>query len=111
MEKFDIRLFFVLLFFGTSSAESATSEKVRYGSKSDYSLLKEDLKGCREFKTDNLSVRLFFKSFENFTVFWAVMILRLSMKYMLVLLKVTVSFWCHKLRQYERKVQFARKTC
>ena len=44
MEKFDIRLFLVLLFFGTSSAESATSEKVRYGSKSDYSLLKEDLK-------------------------------------------------------------------
>ena len=38
MEKFDIRLFLVLLFFGTSSAESATSEKVRYGSKSDYSL-------------------------------------------------------------------------
>ena len=111
MEKFDIRLFLVLLFFGTSSAESATGEKVRYGSKSDYSLLKEDLKGCREFKTDSLSVRLFFKSFENFTVFWAVMILRLSMKYMLVLLKVTVSFWCHTLRQYERKVQFARKTC
>ena len=44
MEKFDIRLFLVLLFFGTSSAESATGEKVRYGSKSDYSLLKEDLK-------------------------------------------------------------------
>ena len=44
MEKFDIRLFFVLLFFVTSSAESATSEKVGYGSKSDYSLLKEDLK-------------------------------------------------------------------
>ena len=44
MKKLDIRLFLVLLFFGTSPAKSDTSEKVCYGFMSDYLLLDENLR-------------------------------------------------------------------
>ena len=44
MKKLDIRLFLVLLFFGTSPAKSVTSEKVFYGFMSDYLLLDENLR-------------------------------------------------------------------
>ena len=44
MKKLDIRLFLVLLFFGTSPAKSVTSEKVCYGFMSDYLLLDENLR-------------------------------------------------------------------
>ena len=44
MKKLDIRLFFILLFFGTFPAKSVTSEKVCYGFMSDYLLLDENLR-------------------------------------------------------------------
>ena len=44
MTKLDIRLFFILLFFGTSPVKSGTSEKVCYDFMSDYLLLNENLR-------------------------------------------------------------------
>ena len=44
MKKLDIRLFFILLFFGTSPVKSDTSEKVYYGFMSDYLLQDENLR-------------------------------------------------------------------
>ena len=44
MKKLDIRLFFILIFFGTSPVKSGTSEKVCHGFMSDYLLLDENLR-------------------------------------------------------------------
>ena len=44
MKKLDIRLFLVLLFFGTSPVKSVTREKVCYGFMSDYLLSDENLR-------------------------------------------------------------------
>ena len=44
MKKLDIRLFLVLLLFGTSPVKSVTREKVCYGFMSDYLLLDENLR-------------------------------------------------------------------
>ena len=112
MKKLDLRLFLILLFFGTFLAKSVTSEKVCYGFMSDYLLLDENLDGCQESNTGNLSLLLILLEF------WKLSFILssgdLAIIYGIYLCSSVgyrfVSLSCTSLHN-EREMQFVHKVC